>query len=82
MEMQPFEADEARQVISLLEDKCDRESGLGDLTFRIQTKSGEERVGLIVERDGESSPDGILLNDDADPIRYKDMVWIGVGFAL
>jgi len=56
--------------------------GPAHLVFRVETSSGEERVGHIVEHDGESSPDGILLNDDGDPIRYEDIVWIGVGFGL
>lgn len=82
MEMQPFETDEARKAIDLLLSQCARESGLGDLAFRIRKKSGGEQVGLIVERDGESSSGGVLLNDDEEPIQYDDMVWIGFGFAL
>ena len=80
--MDPFEVEEARQLIDLLVDKCQRSRGLGDLAMRIVTKSGAEEVGLIVERDGESSPDGILLNNDRPPIRYDEMVWIGVGYSI
>jgi len=79
MDMYTFETDEARDLIDLLVKNCERESGLGDLTFRFELKSGQERSGLIVERDGESSPEGVLLNDDLEPIRYAEMVWVGIG---
>lgn len=82
MDMQSFEAQEAEKLVDLLVNQIEREPGLGDLAFRIQTKFGEEQVGLIVERNGESSQGGVLLNDGGEPIRYEDMVWIGVGFAV
>lgn len=82
MEMQTLEADEARKLLDFVTSQCERKSGLGDLVFRIETRTGEERLGCIVERDGESSPDGILLNDGESSIRYDDIVWIGLGFGL
>jgi hypothetical protein len=82
MEMQPFETQEAKRLIELLINNCEREPGLGDLVFRIQTRSGSEQIGQVVEREGESSPAGVLLNNGGPPIRYDEMVWIGIGFGL
>jgi hypothetical protein len=82
MDMQPFETDEGKRMIDLLINNCQRESGLGDLVFRIQTRSGSEQIGHVVEHDGESSPTGVLLSNGGPPIRYDEMIWIGVGFGL
>jgi hypothetical protein len=82
MDMQPFEADEAKRMIDLLINNCGRESGLGDLVFKIQARSGSEQIGHLIEQDGESSPAGVLLNDGGPAIRYDEMIWIGVGFGL
>jgi hypothetical protein len=84
--MYAFDPDEARRLIRTLQDGCRRTSGLGDLIFKIETASGNEVVGHLVEQDGESSPEGVLLGgmspDDAqDAIRYDQMIWIGVGYA-
>jgi hypothetical protein len=83
--MYPFEAVEARRLIRTLHDNCQRPSGLGDLVFKIETTSGREVVGHLVEQDGESSPEGVMLggmppNNEHTAIQYDEMTWIGVGY--
>jgi hypothetical protein len=82
MEMLPIDGAIAMRIIACLHDQGQPAPGLGDLVVKIETKSGGSRQGLIVERNGESSPEGILLNDDDQPIRYDEMVWIAFGHGL
>ena len=83
--MYPYEPDEARAVFRLLRDGVERQSGLGDLIFRVETTLGQSVTGHVVERDGESSRDGVLLgaippDNSHHFVRWDEMVWIAVGF--
>lgn len=76
-----FSDDEARRLIRLMVDDFDRPSGLGDVVLRIEVTSGEVIFGHLVEQEGESSPDGVLLNDGGRAIRYSEMVGIGMQYS-
>jgi hypothetical protein len=58
--MYPFEADEAKLVFAM-SDAITRRGGLGDVIFRVETPEGRVEEGHIVEVDGESSRDDVLL---------------------
>ena len=84
--MHPYEADEARAVFRLLSDNVESPPGLGEIVFKVETTSGESVVGRIVERDGESSRDGVLLGamtpeNSQRLVRWDEMLWIGVGLS-
>jgi hypothetical protein len=81
-EMLPIDERIAKRIIRLVHDQGQPAPGLGDLILKIETKAGDTRQGSIVETDGESSIEGILLNDDQPPIRYDEMVWISFGHVL
>lgn len=81
-EMLPIDDRTAKRIIDLVHDQGQPAPGLGDLILKIETKAGDTRQGAIVENDGESSTQGILLNDDKPLIRYDEMVWISFGHGL
>lgn len=81
-EMLPIDGRTAKRIIDFVHDQGQPAPGLGDLVLKIETKTGDTRQGLIVEADGESSHDGILLNDGKPLILYDEMVWISFGHRL
>lgn len=82
MEMLSIDPAIAKGVIHYLHEHAQPAPGLGDLVLKIDTSSGERREGLLVEQDGESSPEGILLNDGGSPIRDEEMASIGFGHGV
>lgn len=84
MGMHPLSAGEARGAVEALLDKLDRPSGLGDVILKLESVDGRTISGRIVERDGESSQDGVLLgamSDDTEQrfMRWDEIVWLAAG---
>ena len=82
--MYTYEATEARALVEWALDNLHRSSGLGDLIIKVETATGAT-VGHSIERDGESSQDGILLGgmppgNEHHHVRWADIVWIGFGY--
>jgi hypothetical protein len=77
--MYPFEPDEARSVFALSDAIVRRR---GSVLFRVETTEGREVDGHIMEIDGESSRDGVLIGGlppDYEQwfVRFDEMIWIG-----
>jgi hypothetical protein len=79
--MLTIDAKIAKRIIALISEHGQSAPGFGDLIIKVETEARDARHGSVVERDGESSIDGVLLNDGRPSIRYDEMVWISFGHA-